>query len=239
MGLEPIRGDVLDPVSLQNLPETSTVLYAVGMDRSAGRNMREVYVQGLASVLRALPPGGRFLYVSSTGVYGQTGGEWVTEADATEPREESGAVVLEAERTLFALRPDAVILRFAGIYGPGRLLRRDALLQGAPLTSDAEKWLNLIHVDDGVRAVLAAETRAKPGAIYNVADDTPMSRRDFYTHLAQLLQAPPAQFAPTPAPVEKPEANRRIRNERAKAELGFAPDFPSYREGLCDAVSRS
>src|SRR5438067_1962055 len=107
-GLEPLAGDVLDPASLAALPEASTVLYAVGLARAAGRPMRDVYVTGLANVLAALPPCGRFLYVSSTSVYGQTDGSVVTEDSPTEPATESGRVVLEAEELLREKMPAAV-----------------------------------------------------------------------------------------------------------------------------------
>ncbi len=232
-GFEPITGDVLDPAGLRNLPASDSILYAVGLDRAAGRSMRDVYVEGLRNVLAALPAGGRFTYISSTSVYGQTDGSVVGEFDATEPLEENGRIVLEAERTLRELRPDATILRFAGIYGPGRLLRRAQMLKSEAYFGDAEKWLNLIHVEDGVRAVLAAE-RAGGGGTFNIADDNPVSRRDFYTELARLLGASPARFEPADPPVR--EANRRISNARAKAELGFAPEYPSYREGLSGSV---
>jgi len=162
-GIEPLLGDVTDPASLNNLPAASTVLYAVGLDRSSGKSMAEVYVQGLKNVLDNLPPCDRFIYISSTSVYGQTDGSVVDESSPTEPLEDSGRIVLEAERVLRAKLPTAIILRFAGIYGPDRLLRKQALLKGEPLIGDAEKWLNLIEVRDGATAVLAAEERAPPG----------------------------------------------------------------------------
>lgn len=229
-GFEPIVGDVLDPASLTKLPEARAVLYAVGFDRTAGRAMREVYVDGLANALQAIRCRGPFIFVSSTGVYGQTDGEWVTEASPTEPREVSGQVVLEAERTLRRLRPDAMVLRFAGIYGPNRVLRREALLRGEPLIGDAEKWLNLVHVDDGVSAVRAAAERGRPGETYLIADDEPVRRRNFYTRSAELLGAPPAAFQPPATPTAEP--NRRASNRKAREELGFMPRYPSYREGL-------
>lgn len=236
LGIQPIMGDVLDPATLRGLPRVGTVLYAVGMDRTQGRTMHEVYVNGLGHVLDTLPAPDRFVYVSSTGVYGQTGGDWVNEASPTEPAEESGRVVLEAERLLRVRLPAAVVLRFAGIYGPDRLLRKQALLNGEPLVGDADKWLNLIHVADGVKAVLAAEARATPGETYNVADDTPVTRRAFYTHLAKLLGAPPAAFDHRPEPGA---SNRRVSNAKARAQLGFVPTYPSYREGLAAAVRES
>ena len=224
-GIEPIPGDVCDPTSLRDLPLASTVLHAIGLDRTSGRTMREVYVQGLANVLAAIPEPKRFIHVSSTSVYCPTDGEWVTEDMPTEPKEDSGRVVLDAERLL----PNGIILRFAGIYGPGRLLRKQALMNGEPLVGDCEKWLNLIHVDDGVDAILAAEAKAEPGTVFNIADGSPVSRRDFYSLWAKLLGAPEAKFDHR---AEPGAANRRIAIAAARDKLGWAPRIASYRDGL-------
>ena len=236
LGLDPIVGDVLDPDSLRQLPPAPVVLYAVGYDRGGGQTMRAAYVDGLGHVLDTLPPPRRFIYISSTGVYGQADGGWVDESSPIDPVDESGRVVLDAERLLRARLPDAVILRFAGIYGPDRLLRRQPILKGEPLVGDPQKWLNLIHVTDGVNAVFAAERQARSGETYLIADDEPVPRRDFYSLLAELLKAPPAAFDPRPEPSA---ANRRVSNRKARAELGWAPSFPTYREGLPEAVRES
>lgn len=236
LGIHPIMGDVRDCVSLKPLPAAETVLFAIGWDRTAGSSLREVYISGLNHFLDTLPGCSRFIYVSSTGVYGQTDGELVDETSVAEPLERAGQVVLEAERLLRSRRPDAIILRFAGMYGPDRLLRRQQLLAGEPLVGDAEKFLNLIHIDDGVEAVLAAGKEGAPGATYNVADDEPVSRRAFYTRLGELLGAPPARFEQQP---EAGRPNRRVSNARAKQNLNWRPRFRCYREGLPDAVARS
>jgi nucleoside-diphosphate-sugar epimerase len=239
----PVPCDVHDPAGvracLSTVPPLDTVLYAVGFDRAAGRSMREVYVEGLRNVLDALAPPRRFVYVSSTGVYGQTGGEEVDETSPTEPTEESGRVMLEAERLLHERLPDAVVLRFAGIYGPGRLLREKALRAGEPVVGDPQKWLNLIHVEDGAAAVVAAAEQAAPGATYNVSDDRPVRRRDFYRLLARLLGAPEPRFVPPPAGAPLPgheRHNRRIGNRRLRTELGLSLRYPSYEEGLPASV---
>jgi nucleoside-diphosphate-sugar epimerase len=235
-GLEPITGDVLDPTSLTSLPPADTVLYAVGLDRAAGKSMREVYVTGLANVLAARVSATCFIYISSTSVYSQTGGEWITETAPTEPVDESGRVVLEAEQLLRATRPTAIVLRFAGIYGPNRLLRKEALLKGEPLVGDADKWLNLVHVADGAAAVLCAESHGAPGETYNVADGAPVAGREFYTLLAQLLGAPEARFTERPEPGAP---NRCIDSTKARTTLGWVPRFAGYREGLTAAVAES
>jgi len=249
-GIEPVVGDVLNPESLKGLPQTDTVLYAVGMDRTAGKSMREVYVGGLGNVLKATssprPTGAevvspapvgrgediRFLYISSTSVYGQTDGSWIDETSPTQPLEESGKVVLEAEQLLRQFRPDAVVLRFAGIYGPGRVLRKASLSKGEPVPGDGERFVNLIHVDDGARAVLAAEANATPGETYLIADDAPPTRRELFTKTAELIGAP----MPTFDGAGGVEANRRVSNAKAKQRLGFQPLFPSIAEGLPASV---
>lgn len=233
--------DVLDAQSLEGLPQAETVLYAVGLDRSAGASMRSVYVDGLANVLERLPAPGKFIYVSSSSVYGQTGGEWVDEEAPTLPLEESGQIVLAAENVLRAKLPTAVVLRFAGIYGPGRLLRQKTVHDGAPIVGAGDRWLNLIHVEDGARVVLAAEQRAVPGRFYNVCDDQPVQRQVFFTALAKELGAPVPRFVPPPPGTPLPpheRANRRLRNRRLHEELQCTLRHPGYEEGISASVLR-
>jgi nucleoside-diphosphate-sugar epimerase len=231
LGIEPIAGDVTDPASLHLTP-AETVLYAVGLDRSAGKSMREVYVGGLANVLDAVPTPRRLVYVSSTSVYGQAAGEWVDEDSPTEPVEENGRIVLECETLLRRRLPEAIILRFAGIYGPGRLVKRSAVEKGEPLATDPNKVINLIHVEDGASAVVAAAERARAGATYNVADGRPVTRREFYTVMAGLLGAPPPRFEPS----AREATNRRISNRRLKEELGIELAYPDFEAGLRQAL---
>jgi len=237
LGIEPLIGDVLDPHTLGRWPEAETVLYSVGLDRTTGKSMREVFVHGLDNVLGTLAPGPRFIYVSSTSVYGQTHGEFVDEQAATEPAEESGAIIREAENLLRRKRPDAILLRFAGLYGLDRLLRRQTQLRsGEPIAGDPERWLNLIHVEDGADAVLAAESRGVPGETYNIVDDQPTTRRTYYTFLAELTGAPAPRFS---GQADARANNRRVSNAKAKRTLKWRPNYPSYREGLPAAIRDS
>jgi nucleoside-diphosphate-sugar epimerase len=234
-GLKPIVCDVLQRDSLE-LPAAETVLYAVGLDRSAGASMRDVYVDGLRHVLDCLPRPGRFLYVSSTSVYGARDGSWVDEDTPAAPMEDSGKVILEAEALLLSRLPDAVILRFAGIYGPDRLLRHRAIEAGEPLPGDPEQWLNLIHLFDGVEAIMAAEKRGQAGRVYNIADGYPCARRQFFGEMARLLGAPAPRFVPGPSRPGREAGSRRIRNARMRQELQVHPRYPSYEEGLSATI---
>jgi nucleoside-diphosphate-sugar epimerase len=236
---EPIVCDVLKPETLSGLPQVDHVLYAVGHDRTSGQSMRDVFVQGLSNVLDYLPRPGRFVYISSTSVYGQQDGSWVDEDSPTEPVEEAGRTVLQAETLLKARLPEAIILRFAGIYGPERLLRMKAVRAGEPIGGEPDRWLNLIHAFDGVEAVFRAFSHGQPGHIYNVADGYPGTRRQFYEELARLLGAPAPRFVPAAPGQPRPShdaANRRIRNQRMRRELGVPLKYPSYEEGLSAIV---
>ena len=238
--IEPIQGDVLDPDL--KLPEVDTLLYAVGLDRSSGRSFREVYIDGLRNVLEKLPKPRRFIYVSSTSVYGQSDESWVTESSLTDPVEENGKIVLEAEELIRSNFADALILRFAGIYGPDRILRRAAIEKGEPLRGDADKWLNLIHVEDGAKVVLAAEEKAQSGSTFLVADGHPVRRREFYTRMSELLQAPAARFEPLPPETPLPpheRGSRRVSNQKLGDELTITLDFPDYLTGLPQAILNS
>ncbi|MHC5539851.1 NAD-dependent epimerase/dehydratase family protein, partial [Singulisphaera rosea] len=134
-GIEPVVAEVLDPNTLGGFPEAGRVLYCVGFDRRSGASMRSVYLDGLANALSVLDlKKTLFVYVSSTGVYGQDDGSWVDEDSETRPTHESGRVCLEAEQLVRARIIErggaAVILRLSGLYGPGRIIGRAGLERG-------------------------------------------------------------------------------------------------------------
>lgn len=235
-GWTPVVCDVHDPPSLSAIPRVDAAAFALARDRASAKSMAEFYIGGLHALLTHMPPPAKWVHVSSSSVYEQTDGGWVDETSPTTPTETAGRVMLEAEGIVLQHRPDAMVLRFSGIYGPGRWLRRQSIIAGEPIVGDAEKWLNLIHVDDGAAAVLAAAERGEPGRIYNVCDDEPVRRRDFYTLMAERLGVPPPTFLPPP-PGQTPQherGNRRIRNRRLREELNVALQYPSYRDGLSE-----
>lgn len=241
IGLEPLIGDILSPWMLGSLPAAATVLYAVGFDPHSGASRRTVYVEGLRNVLDHLPSTvERFLYVSSTSVYGQTRGEWVDESSICEPRSERGRICLDAERLLSSALGGRVpyhVLRLSGIYGPGRLIARTAALrEGHPLSGDADHWLNLIHVEDAARAIIACgEQDAAPGETWLVSDDRPIRRRAYYEALARLVGAPPPVFDASAQGSADP--GKRCDNRRLRDELGVSLEFPTIDEGLPHAVA--
>lgn len=229
-GLRPIVLDVTQGPRLGALPDVDTVLFAVGRARRSGATMFDLHVKGLRAVLDALPGStGRMIYASSTGVYAQNAGEWVDEESVCEPVREGGKACLSAERLLFAHARgrDALVLRLAGLYGPGRIPRSGDVTAGRPIAGSPDAYLNLIHVDDAARAVVAA---AALGAVtdrtYVVSDGHPPSRGEYVDLLATRLGVAPPEFEGGSG------LGKRVRNDRAVHELGLRLQYLSYREGL-------
>jgi nucleoside-diphosphate-sugar epimerase len=244
-GFQSIVADVTRPETLAQLPAAETVLYAVGYDPLAGHSRREVYVGGLQNVLALLPPGaGRVIFISSTGVYGETGGDWVDEDSPSRPAGDAGRTLLAAEEVLrrHALGPRGIILRLAGLYGRGRLPRLAGLSGGDPLSIPADDLVNLIHVEDAAGVVLAAEQFARPPRTYVVSDGHPVERRTYLSRLAEVSGLPPLRFcqpvedARGVAPRRRRGGNKRVNNARMLAELGIQLAYPSYREGLAASM---
>jgi nucleoside-diphosphate-sugar epimerase len=166
------------------------------------------------------------------------GGDWVDEDSKCVPERAGGRACLAAEERLLAhpLAGVSIILRLAGIYGPGRLPNLQALQAGEPIAAPEHGFLNLIHVDDAARAVVAAGVASRAGGRrYLVSDGCPVSRREYYAEVARLSAAPPPRFV---APAEdahavaRAAAEKRVRNDRLLEELGVQLEYPDFRAGL-------
>jgi nucleoside-diphosphate-sugar epimerase len=241
-GIRPIVGNLLTgPLSLP--PDITTVLFAVGYDRASDSSINDVYAGGVRRVVEAVPAGvGRLIYASSTGVYGQCTGDDVDEETPCKPLRAGGIASLAAEEVLKTgkVQSRAVILRLAGLYGPGRIPRASDLLAGRPIDAPAHGWLNLIHVDDAAQIVLLAEERASPPRTYVVSDGQPVVRNEYYAELARLLGAAEPKFVDPPASspaAARAASDKRILPRRMFAELRPRLQYPSYRDGLSAIVA--
>jgi nucleoside-diphosphate-sugar epimerase len=241
-GIRSLVGDLAGDAQIAIPQGVRTVLFAVGYDRVSEQTIHEVYVGGLARVLDSLPDSiERFVYISSTGVYGHVNGTEVDEDSPCQPSRPGGQACLAAEKLLRGSRvaDRAITLRLAGLYGPGRIPRSAELLAGQPIDAPRAGWLNLIHVDDAARIVLLAEERAVPPRTYVVSDGQPVVRADYYSELARLLGAPPPKFVEpaTDSPAaQRAASDKRVNPARMFAELRPQLQYPSYVEGLAAIV---
>ncbi len=237
-GLRWLAADVTRPETLAALPgDLDAVVCALAPSGRGEAAYREIYLEGTGNLLAAMPRRGLpLLLVSSTGVYGQDGGEWVDEDTPPAPVTPSGRILLEAEDRVLAARPDATIVRFSGIYGPGRTWLIDRVRSGQPMQVDPPSYTNRIHRDDCARVLAWLLARRLAGDELPprllASDDDPAPLSEVMTWIADLLDCP----APPPAPRD-PAApgNKRCRNELLR-ELGYTFLFPSYREGYEDML---
>jgi nucleoside-diphosphate-sugar epimerase len=240
-GYETIIADVTRPDTLRNLPLAETVLFAVGYDRLAGQSIEKVYAGGMQNVLAALPSKtGRIIYTSTTGVYGPAGGDWVDEHTPPDPRRDGGRASFAAEQALTSNRLGqcSVVLRLAGLYGPGRIPFVELLRAGLPIPAPTDGYLNLIHADDAASVVLAAAGLAPfddGPRIYCVSDGHPVVRGEYYRELARQIGATAPRFTlPEPGSPKAMRAgsSRRVRNSQMLHGLGVKLAYPDYRAGL-------
>jgi nucleoside-diphosphate-sugar epimerase len=258
-GITPLIADITKPETLAKLPhEFDWVVNCVAAGGGA-EDYRQVYLQGTRNLIEWLAPNPpkKFVYTSSTSVYGQTDGSQVKESSPTEPSVETAKILVETEKLLLAAVADrkfpAVILRVAGIYGPDRgHWFRQFLKDEARMEGDGSRFLNMIHRDDLIGCIIAALKNGRPGEIYNAADDEPVSQLHFFQWLAQALDKPlppsePAAvaLARSGEPREDPDENRkrgatnkRVSNRKLKMELGHQFKYPNFRKGYSAELLR-
>ena len=181
-------------------------------------------------------------YISSTSVYGDRRGGWVFEGDALNAATLEGARRAKAERDWLdsgrGMGLTVQIFRLPGFYGPDSNMLERIRSGRAKLIRKPEQVFNRIHIDDVISALFASMARPRPGGIYNLTDDAPSPADEVTEWATQRLGLP------LPPEVDLDDASvsdgmrrfyldsKRVSNARAKAELGWRPAYPSYREGL-------
>lgn len=200
----------------------------------------------LARVLAALEgrPPRRLVYIGTSGVYGDCGGDWVAEDRPPNPQTGRARRRLAAERRLREWGGAHAVLRAPGIYGPGRI-PVERVWAGEPILADSDSpWTNRIHADDLATAALAAARADAPTGIFNAADGAPTRVGAYYRELAALIGAPaPPEIDWARAEREWSATrlsflreSRRLDNTRLRRDLGVTLRYPSYREGLAASL---
>ncbi len=177
-------------------------------------------------------------YLSTTAVYGDSGGAPVDEGFAPRPGLERGRRRLEAEEAWLESGLPVHVFRLAGIYGPGRNPLRKLLEGRARRIRKPGHVFCRIHVEDIATVLLASMQRPRPGAIYNLCDDEPAPPQEVVAFAADLLGLPPPPEEDFATADLSPMArsfyaeSRRVANGLIKRELGIRLAYPTYREGL-------
>ena len=247
-GIKPLVADIARAADLAALPGPfDWVVNTVSSSKGGASEYREVYLRGTQNLLewlQAAPPR-KFVYTSSTSVYGQTDGSQVKESAPTEPVGETSQLLVETEKLLLAAVREkkfpAVILRVAGIYGPERghlflqYLRDEARMHG-----NGERLINMIHREDVVGMIIAALQSGRAGEVYNAVDDEPVTQLTFFRFLAESTgkPMPPLATEAESAGRKRGLTQKRVQNRRAKAELGYKFKYPNFRLGYTAELIR-
>lgn len=243
-GITPLHADVSDPGSLPKNPGFDVVFNLVSSTRGGEEEYRQVYLEGTRNLLHwlsAAPPR-VYLYTSSTSVYAQADGSWVSEESPAAPDSPTSQVLIEAEQELVKAHCEttfpSIIVRASGIYGPERGHLFKQFLSGeATMREDGNAWINMIHVEDLAAALAHLMAHGKPGEIYNATDDQPVTQRAFFHWLSDQLNRSMPPAAPADPNRKRGLTNKRISNVKLKS-TGYQFKYPTFREGYFAEMRR-
>ncbi|WP_271409809.1 NAD-dependent epimerase/dehydratase family protein [Pseudomonas sp. Q1-7] len=235
-GVLPVAGDLEQAGCPLQWPEgpLDYLVYCAAATQHDAAGYRAAYVDGLRHVLAWLAAHGqkprRLLFVSSSGVYGQRDGEWIDETAPAVAESYSGQLMREAERLALGSGLPATCVRLTGIYGPGREWLLKQVRMGYRVVSEPPLYANRIHVDD-CAGLLAHLLRADAGGValddcYIGVDDDPAALHEVVAWLRERMGV----TGWSEESAVRRSGSKRCSNARARA-LGWAPRYPSYREG--------
>ena len=232
----PVR--VVDVSQLDRVAECAGTFDALVLCASSSggdaEKYRKVYLDGARNLLETFR-GSKLLFTSSTSVYAQRDGSWVTEESDAKPMRETSRVLLETERLVLA--DSGVVARLAGIYGPGRsALLKKFLNNAAMIDPENDRFVNQVHRDDIAAALFLLVTRKAEGAqIYNVVDDQPILQSECYRWLAQRLNRPLPPIGRSTQKRKRGDSNKRVSNAKLRRS-GWTPQYPTFAEAMEKSV---
>jgi len=234
------RADITKLADLERLSTAFDIVYfIVSPDGRNESSYRDIYQTGLNNLLDKFSLAdsrAQWIFVSSTSVYGQSQGEWVDEKSVAEPKSVTSRLIRQAEQKLMDLNAKNIIVRFSGIYGPGReyLLR---MVREAPVIQrDPPYYTNRIHEQDCVGVLMfLLECRLAGGEMeqcYLASDDDPAPMWDVMSWLAEQMQYQPPTVN---SAGQQSVMNKRCNNQRLKA-LGFKFHYPCYKDDYLELI---
>ena len=192
---------------------------------------RQIYLNGARRLLENFRKA-KILFTSSTSVYAQRDGSWVTEESETKPLRETSRILLEAEKLILEKR--GIVVRLAGIYGPQRSALLSKFLNGtATIDPQSDRFVNQVHRDDIALALFLLLNREAQESvqIYNVVDDQPILQSECYRWLAQRLNRPLPPIRKSEQPRKRGDTNKRVSNGKLH-QLGWTSDYPTFGDAM-------
>lgn len=239
-----ITADLDNIDSLNNLPLANSLLFYFAPP--PGKGLTDPRMKNFLSSLDRKKFPRKIVYISTSGVYGDQSGGWVTEESPTRPGAERAHRRLDAENQLRQFRLDlsveVVILRVGGIYGPGRLPEQRIRDKIPVIQEQLAPKTNRIHSDDLARICLAAARHGRDGEVYNVSDGCDSNMTEYFFQVADHLglERPPSVDWPGAKKILSPgmlsylRESRRMDNSKMLNELNVTLEYPNLRSGLAD-----
>lgn len=235
-----VRADIASSTDLEALDaDFEHIFFIVSADRSNENSYHDVYETGVDNLLSRLAKSGSqppWIFVSSTSVYGQNQGEWVDEDSITDPTKSTSLKIVNAEQKLMAHNPANIVVRFSGIYGPGREYLLRMAKQTPSIQQNPAYYTNRIHQRDcvGVLAFLLEQRLAGVSLeqCYVASDDDPAPLWDVMTWMTEKLRCNPPIAK---MPENDADMNKRCRNDRLK-KLGYQLLYPDYKTGYLELI---
>ena len=215
--------------SLTNLPDKQEILiYFLVTPRQVDRSVFTNFIQRLNQFTIK-----RAILVSSTVVYGNV--DRIVDADSEvnidSERAERQYLI---EQDWLADMQNGVVVRFAGIFGPDRVIGKNGIIKGETVVGDPDGWLNLIHVDDGAQLIKRISEMSQPAIRELACDGNPVKRYDYYSFLAQQLKQAPPRFDQND---NARGSGRRCDNTITKTRTGWQPEYANFRKVLTTLIT--
>jgi nucleoside-diphosphate-sugar epimerase len=235
LSAKPYRVDLVDISQRDQIAEQTeafdAVIHCASSHGGDADMYRRIYFNGALNLLNSFPAA-TILFTSSTSVYAQQDGSWVTEESESKPLRETSRVLLETENLI--LDKGGIVTRLAGIYGPGRSALLSRFLNGTAIIDlDNDRFVNQVHREDIASALfLLLNREPQPRAqIFNLVDDEPTLQSDCYRWLAQRLNRPLPPVGQAQPQRKRGDTNKRVSNSKMR-QLGWAPQYPTFADAM-------
>lgn len=228
----PVYGiDITDPARIAlHAGEFDAIIHCASSRGGDADGYRQIYLNGARNLLNQFL-GARMLFTSSTSVYAQRDGSWVTEESETKPGRATGRILLETEELV--LGHSGIVARLAGIYGPRRSALLSKFLAGEAIVDrENDRFVNQVHRDDIAAALFLLLNRPSLSReIYNVVDDQPILQSECYRWLAEKLNRPLPPLGKREGERKRGDSNKRVSNAKLH-RLGWSLRYPGFAEAM-------
>jgi nucleoside-diphosphate-sugar epimerase len=231
--VEPV--DITNTASFRHLSHNvfDVIIHCASSGRRGALAYEAVYLNGTQNLIEFRPK--LFVFAGSTSVYAQANGSWVDEQSPANPSSETGKILRKTEDLV--LNSNGTVARLAGLYGPGRCVPLEKLVNGkALIEGEGERMMNMVHQVDAVGGLRFLIQNNLQG-IFNVADNEPVPQLDWFVWVCKQLKKPLPPHGPRDLNRKRGWTNKKVSNRKLRS-LGWEPRYPTFKEGIGEILAR-